>query len=108
MTNRNLNSDESQLDSFFSNLEFQIKHRALKRVFDVIFSLGLLLLFIPLYFFIAVAICVSSKGPIVYAHQRIGRGGKKFGCYKFRSMYFDADKRLQAVSYTHLRAHETD
>lgn len=38
-----------------------------------------------------------SSGPIFYSHERIGRGGKKFRCYKFRTMYEDADARLQEL-----------
>jgi len=97
MKNSNSKLDETEMDSFFSNLEFQIKHRVLKRIFDILFSLSILFLFTPLYFFIALAIRLTSKGPIVYAHQRIGRGGKKFGCYKFRTMFPDADIKLKNI-----------
>lgn len=85
------------LDTFFSNLEFQIKHRALKRIFDILFSLTILVLFAPVFALIALFSICTSKGPVVYAHKRIGRGGKVFKCYKFRTMYKDADNRLQEL-----------
>lgn len=85
------------LDTFFSNLEFQIKHRAVKRIFDVLFSLTILVLFAPVFALIALFIACTSKGPIVYAHKRIGRGGKLFKCYKFRTMHQDAEVRLQEL-----------
>ncbi len=96
MTNLH-NTNDLEMDPFFSNLEFQIKHRAVKRIFDVLFSLSILVLFIPIFVAIAIAIRFSSKGPIVYSHQRIGRGGKKFGCYKFRTMYPDAEVKLKSI-----------
>lgn len=89
--------EHDTLDAFFLNLDYKIKHRAIKRIFDIVFSLSILVLFLPVFAIIALIVAVTSKGPIVYAHNRIGRGGKKFGCYKFRSMYFDADKRLQEL-----------
>lgn len=97
MPNSEQNTTELEMDPFFSNLEFQIKHRAVKRIFDILFSLSILVLFTPIFLAIAIAIRFSSKGPIVYSHQRIGRGGKKFGCYKFRTMYPDADTKLKSI-----------
>ncbi len=89
--------EHDTLDTFFSKLDYKIKHRAIKRIFDIVFSLSILVLFLPVFAIIALIVAVTSKGPVVYAHSRIGRGGKKFGCYKFRSMYFDADKRLHEL-----------
>lgn len=66
-----------------------------KRCFDLLFSLLALIIFSPLLIIIAVIIKCSSKGPIVYAHERVGLGGKVFRCYKFRTMYADADQRLK-------------
>lgn len=74
-----------------------ITHIPLKRAFDILFSLTVLFVFLPLLFVIAVAIRLSSGGSIVYAHERIGRGGRPFHCYKFRTMFRDADKRLQEI-----------
>jgi undecaprenyl-phosphate galactose phosphotransferase len=43
---------------------------------------------------LAFTIKLSSRGKVVYSHERIGRGGKPFRCFKFRTMFNDADKRL--------------
>ena len=74
--------------------KFRIKHRPIKRTFDLLFSFLMLLVFFPVFLIIAIAIRLTSKGSPVYTHQRIGRGGKPFLCYKFRTMYADADERL--------------
>jgi undecaprenyl-phosphate galactose phosphotransferase len=97
MTNLIHNSQETELDTFFSNLEFQITHRFIKRLFDIMFSFSILVLFLPIFIIVAIAIRISSKGPIIYSHQRVGRGGKKFGCFKFRTMYPYADKKLKEI-----------
>ena len=75
----------------------QIKHIPTKRFFDVLFSLSVLILFFPFFLLIAFIIRVSSKGKAVYSHERIGRGGKAFRCYKFRTMHVDADTRLKEI-----------
>jgi lipopolysaccharide/colanic/teichoic acid biosynthesis glycosyltransferase len=59
----------------------------MKRLFDILFSLvGLCLLALP-FAVIGPAIKLSSRGPVFYRQQRIGRGGKPFWLYKFRTMY---------------------
>lgn len=77
--------------------EFPVKHNAIKRLFDILFSVFILTFSSPLMVFIALAIRLSSKGKIVYAHERIGRGGKTFRCLKFRTMYPDAEMRLNEI-----------
>ena len=63
-----------------------------KRVFDIVVSfLALLLLFIPMVI-IGVIIKLSSKGPILYAQERLGFKGKKIKVIKFRTMYVDAEE----------------
>ena len=76
-------------------LSYEIRHLPVKRGFDILFSLLALVVCSPLFLCIACLIAFTSKGKIIYGHQRIGRGGKKFNCYKFRTMYPDADQRLQ-------------
>lgn len=75
----------------------KIKHLPVKRAFDILFSLFALAVTFPLFMTIAFLIRFYSKGPIIYAHERIGRGGKPFHCFKFRSMYPDADVRLKEI-----------
>jgi lipopolysaccharide/colanic/teichoic acid biosynthesis glycosyltransferase len=70
-----------------------------KRTFDVAFSLAVLLFTLPLYPIIALAIFLENPGPIFFSHKRESRGGREFGCLKFRSMRTDAEeikKRLLA------------
>ena len=69
---------------------------ALKRAMDILGAGALLLAAAPA--FLAIALMVRRDGgPAFYAHPRIGRGGKVFGCLKFRSMVIDSDKRLAAL-----------
>lgn len=85
--------------ALFQPFECKLKHNPLKRAFDIVFSSIVLILSSPLFLIISIAILISSKGKgkIVYAHQRIGRGGKPFRCFKFRTMYPDADLRLKEI-----------
>src|SRR3954466_2370680 len=65
----------------------------LKRTFDIVVS-GLLVLFLsPLLGLLALAIKLSSRGPVIYKSRRPGIGGEPFACFKFRTMYEDADAR---------------
>lgn len=65
-----------------------------KRLFDIVGSGCLLLLAMPFYIVTALAVKLTSMGPICYASYRVGLGGRKFKFFKFRSMYVDADRRL--------------
>jgi len=75
-------------------LEYQIRHIPIKRLFDILFSFLCLLVGSPIFLLIAICIYFTSPGRIIYAHPRVGRGGKTFHCYKFRTMYPDAAQRL--------------
>ncbi|MBA2517539.1 MAG: sugar transferase, partial [Solirubrobacterales bacterium] len=63
-----------------------------KRSFDVVASLFLVILVSPLLAAIAVAVAVSSRGPVLYRSRRPGIGGESFACLKFRTMRSDADQ----------------
>jgi lipopolysaccharide/colanic/teichoic acid biosynthesis glycosyltransferase len=65
----------------------------LKRVFDVVFSALVLTLLSPVLVTIALAIKLTSRGPVFYRGERVGRGGRKFRIYKFRTMVVDAEQR---------------
>lgn len=69
-----------------------------KRGIDIVISIICLLILSPVYIILALAVKLSSRGPIIYSHQRIGRYGKPFTIYKFRSMYQDAEKNGPALS----------
>ena len=65
---------------------------AIKRIFDIIFSLLLLILLLPVLVLLAIAIKIDSKGPVFYRQERITKNGKSFGIFKFRTMVQNADK----------------
>lgn len=64
-------------------------HLLIKRLFDVLFSLLMLLICSPVFIITAILIRLTSRGPVFYNNFRVGLHGRKFKCYKFRSMYFD-------------------
>ena len=65
---------------------------AVKRVFDVVCALGLIVLAAPVMILAALAIAVASGRPVFYRQERVGRGGRPIMCIKFRSMGTDAEK----------------
>lgn len=65
----------------------------MKRLFDILSSIMVLLLLSPLFLLIALAIVLDSKGSIFFKQKRIGKDGKPFMLYKFRSMRSGADKK---------------
>lgn len=65
-----------------------------KRLFDVLFSLSVLILFSPVYLLLALLIALSSPGSIFYVQERVGKDHKPFGCLKFRTMVENADEML--------------
>jgi len=75
----------------------------LKRVLDVTFSTLLLLVLSPFILAIAIAIKIESRGPIFYASERIGKKGRVFRCFKFRTMVRDAEKRRADVMHMNER-----
>ena len=64
----------------------------MKRIFDILVSLIILVIFLPFGIIISLAILFSSKGGVFYVQERIGKHRKPFGLYKFRTMKPDADK----------------
>lgn len=72
-------------------------HRFYKRAIDFGISLTLLALSLPLMVMVSLLIKIDSSGPIFYRQRRVGKQGKLFWCYKFRSMYVDAEKRKREL-----------
>jgi lipopolysaccharide/colanic/teichoic acid biosynthesis glycosyltransferase len=68
-----------------------------KRLFDIGFSLLVLILFSPVYLLLAMLVACSSKGPIFYVQQRVGKNYKLFNCIKFRTMVTNADEVLAQI-----------
>jgi len=64
---------------------------ALKRFIDIAVSLFALVLLFPLFLIIALVIRLESSGPVIFTQTRVGRDGRHFKFYKFRSMRSDAE-----------------
>lgn len=75
--------------------------QSLKRLFDVLFSVFVLIIFFPLFLIIGLIVKFGSKGPIIYSQERIGKYGKAFKIFKFRSMHQDAETGTPMLSSTH-------
>jgi len=63
-----------------------------KRIMDIVFSLLVCLFFLPVFVAIAILIKQDSPGPVIFKQRRVGRKGKEFTIYKFRTMYVEAPK----------------
>ena len=67
----------------------------IKRIIDCIISSIALILLLPIFLIIAIAIKLDSKGPIFFAHTRIGKNGKPIKIYKFRTMVVNAEELIK-------------
>ncbi len=66
----------------------------IKRLIDIIFSATALIMLSPLMLIIAAVICLTSPGRAIFRQERVGRAGKRFNIYKFRSMRIDAEEKI--------------
>ena len=81
----------------FANREFDYKELAVKRLMDIVGSLvGMLIMFVAMIFVVP-AIKLESKGPVFFKQKRVGKNGRYFYIYKFRSMYQDAEERKKEL-----------
>ena len=69
-----------------------------KRLFDIVFSLLAIIILSPVFILTAIAIRLESKGPIIFKSKRVGTNYTIFNFLKFRSMYADAEQRLNEVA----------
>ena len=72
-------------------------NRILKFVFDWFLTLIGTICIAPVFVIISLWIYFDSPGPVIFKHRRIGKEGKEFDCYKFRSMCVDADRKLKEL-----------
>lgn len=81
-----------------------------KRMFDIVFSILAIIITSPIFILTAIAIRLESKGPILFKSKRVGTNYTIFDFLKFRSMYVDAEQRLQELSKDHNQytAHEQE
>ena len=68
-----------------------------KRIFDVIIACITLIVFLPLFAFVVLLLKLTDPNPVIFRHIRVGQGGRRFACFKFRSMVLDSDKVLKAL-----------
>lgn len=101
-------SGSVKLDNIFGALLMVVNaevmppwQQALKRFIDITASLIALILLIPVYFILAIAVAFSSKGPVFFLQERIGINGRVFKIVKFRTMFVDAEKLGPQLSSTH-------
>lgn len=94
---------------------YEYKMPLWKRIFDIIFASIVVVLLLPVWILVPLAIVLESRGLPIYKSSRVGTGYKVFGFYKFRSMYKNADQRLkefeqlnQYVNDTQLNEPEMD
>lgn len=66
-----------------------------KRFADIICSAIAIILLSPFFIIISIAIKATSKGPVIFVHNRVGKNGKKIGIYKFRSMVINAEELIE-------------
>ncbi len=75
-----------------------------KRIIDIFVSLFGLIILSPFFLIIVLWIKLTSKGPVIYKHERLGKNGKVFNLYKFRSMFVGArDMQKEGVSSDELK-----
>ncbi len=86
----------SPLSRIYRNVPVQAGTQACKRSFDVSSAVAILLFVLPIIAIVSLAILITQGRPIFIKHTRIGRRGREFPCYKFRTMINDADVALRA------------
>ncbi len=98
---------EEFIEGFEINAKKRFVYRFLKRFFDIAVSAVLLVLLLPVMLVLIIAIKCDSKGPAIFKQDRMGRNGKTFRCYKFRSMRIDAPKDCATSLLEHPEAYQT-
>lgn len=95
-----MNLEREILSSSKLVLQYSKYYVVIKRLMDVVFSTIGLIVLSPIMLIVAVAIKLEDiKGPILFSQERVGYLGKTFKMYKFRSMYVDAEQRLQELQH---------
>ena len=90
--------EEKQLEiESESSMEFSL-YEVIKRLIDVVCSFLGVLVLSPLFIIIAIIIKTTSKGPVFFSQRRVGKNGKEFYMYKFRSMVVNAEELKEKLS----------
>lgn len=77
--------------------------KVIKRLFDIIISFLGLLILSPLFLLLTILIKCDSKGPVFFIQKRVGRNGKKFGIFKFRTMRINAEELIASFTPEQLK-----
>lgn len=92
------NADDQAVSKAVERLKHRYAYRFIKRMFDITFSLFVLIAFSWLFLIIALAIKIDDpKGPVIFKQRRVAKDYKEFNMYKFRSMCADAEDRLSEL-----------
>ena len=89
----------------FERSEISLPWRIVKRIFDLVFAITVMVLLSPVFIAIGLAVLISSGWPIFYSQKRVGLNGRTFKFYKFRSMVKGADKIVHEVENVHAGDH---
>lgn len=81
----------------FANNFFDPTKLAIKRLIDIVGALAGIVITLVVSIFVAPAILIESRGPLIFKQKRVGKNGRYFNVYKFRSMYKDAEERKKAL-----------
>ncbi len=97
-------AERSKIDDFgsysvitYTRFQSSYKRLLIKRVMDIAGGLVGMLITLIFFPFVAIAIKADSPGPVFFSQVRIGRNGRRFKIYKFRSMYMDAEERKKEL-----------
>jgi len=77
----------------------RVSYAAAKRVVDISGALFAFTAGFPVFLTVALLVKLTSRGPVLFKQTRVGEGGRLFTCYKFRSMYVDAESRLEELRH---------
>ncbi len=101
-------SGSVQMNNIFGALLITVKtettsvwQRTVKRAIDIVVSIVSIILLIPVFIILGILVKFSSKGPILFKQERIGKAGKPFNIIKFRTMYVGSEKNGPQLSSTH-------
>lgn len=89
----------------FEKSEISLPWRIVKRTFDLVFAITVMIILSPVFIVIGFAVLISSGWPIFYSQKRVGLNGRTFKFYKFRSMIKNADKIVDQVENIHASDH---
>lgn len=84
-----------EIDEILKKRKIQL---VLKRIFDIVVSFIGLLILSPIFLIIAIVIKLNSKGPVFFRQVRVGKDGKEFRIFKFRTMVVDAEKKGMQIT----------